>query len=213
MSAYYFENLPRNLQNSFWAVRSTSDNLYNLLQVLEIILSCNDSRVNQSSDFDLAIFTGSYNRVLVRKPDGYFTMNFPFKIEDQGENLLISYDIFHMVIDLRIISMLRNAIQTCKIRGYTHEEIILSLHYNFSVPVKEAIEVCDTFISLISEDHGYFRFDDDPVNQNGNIHPRFHFDFFFKNTSSVKLGTDLMISHEFFYPLFDISKEKYYVRR
>lgn len=213
MSVYLFKTLPRNLQNSFCAVRSTADNLFNLLKVAEIILTCNDFRVEENNDFDVAVYTGGYNRVLVRKSDGFFTMNFPFKIEDQGDSLSLMYDNFQMVIDLRTVSMMRNAIQTCNLTGYSHEEIILSLNSNFDAPIREAIDVCDAFTSLISEDHGYFRFDDDPTNENGAIHPRFHFDFFFRNTASVKLGADMMISHDFFYPLFDIKQEKHYIGR
>lgn len=213
MSAYFYANLPQRLQKAFCAVRSTSDNLFNLLNVAEIILSCNSCRVEQGNKFDLAIFTGSFNRVLMRKPDGYFTMNFPFKIEDQGDNISLIYDVFRMDINVRVISMMRNAIQTCKLKGYSHEEIILSLYDDFNASSREAIDVCDAFTSLISEDHGYFRFDDDPNNEDGDIHPRYHFDFFFRNTSSVKLGADKMITHDFFYPLFDMSQEKHYIGR
>ncbi|KOO58068.1 hypothetical protein WH43_09640, partial [Rheinheimera sp. KL1] len=68
------------------------------------------------------------------------------------------------------------------------------------------------FFHLISEDHGYFRFDDDAANENGKVHPRFHLDFFLKNSSTLKIGLDRGISLETVISMFDPTRPKWFLR-
>jgi hypothetical protein len=89
----------------------------------------------------------------------------------------------------------------------------LDLVANFHLEVTEASNYLDAFLHLISEDHGYFRFDDDLGHANGHIHPRYHFDFFCKNSTSVKIGKDKYADIDCFYSLFDSTQAKHYLRK
>lgn len=212
MTAYFFRGIDKDRLKKLCAVRDSFDNLSNVLSLVELVNTCAHCAIKSyKKDFDFVIFSGEYSRALVRKSDGFFTMSMPFQIVDDGR-LYFTYDEFELEVDGRLISVLRNAITTAKAGGNSHEEVICSLVDSFGVEVHEATNYYDAFAALAMGDHGYFRFDDDPKNQNGAIHPRFHFDFFFKDSTSVKIGTDGHIDIECFYALFDGGRQKHYLR-
>ncbi len=212
MTAYFFKGVDKGRLRKFCAVRDSLDNLKNVLNLVELINTCAHCKIkNYDKGFDFVIFSGEYSRALIRKTDGFFTMAIPFQIADDGR-LYFNYDEFGIEVDGRLISILRNAISTSKLGKNSHEEIIISLVDSFGLEVHEATYFYDTFAKLTMEDHGYFRFDDDPKNQNGKIHPRYHFDFFLKDSSSVKIGSEKLIDIESFYALFDGTREKHYLR-
>ncbi|MCQ3024743.1 hypothetical protein NLO74_01770 [Pseudomonas tremae] len=213
MTAFFFKGVPDFRMNDFCAVRDNLDNLENILQLAEMVNTCGHCKISDyEDDFDFVIFSGDYCRALIRKSDGYFSMTIPFQIVDDGSRVYFNYDLIAEEVSGIFISILRNAILTCQGGVHSHEEIICSLVDSFGLSVTEAIPYYDAFATLLMDDHGYFRFDDDPKNENGNIHPRYHFDFFFKNTSSIKIGLDAPVNIECFYSLFDGTVPKHYLR-
>ncbi|ELY4302244.1 hypothetical protein SMZ33_002865 [Cronobacter turicensis] len=212
MSSYYFSNIPRFHLEKLCAVRDVYDNLLNTLQVAEMVNCCAHCRSEECSDFDFAIFTGSFARVLIKKEKGFFTMSLPFQIIDLGDNIVFNYDDYNLPVQAKFISIMRNSVEACRDYGYSHEDIISSLCENFDFDLREAVNYCDIFTALITEDHGYFRFDDDLKGERGKVHPRYHFDFFYKNSTSVKIGIDKSIDASYFLGLFDKNLEKPYLR-
>lgn len=210
MTPYYYSQVPQYLLRQFVAVRSSCDNLSNILSLTEIINHCSyDQVVRKPTDFDVAIFAGEICRALIKKSDGFFSMSLPFHIIDEGDRLCFNIDKVKERADGRMISLFRNAIATINERGYiSPDELILSWSEAFNVDLPTAMDYCEALISILTEDHGYFRFDDDPKNENGRVHPRFHFDFFYKNTSSLKLGSHGPVNIDFFHSIFDGGREK-----
>lgn len=212
MSSYYFSGIPSFHIEKLRAVRDAYDNLLNILQIAEMVNCCAHCRSEESADFDFAIFTGSFARVLIKKENGFFTMTLPFQIIDYGENILFNYDNHNLPVHAQFISIMRNSIEVCREYGYSHEDIISSLCDNFNIDMRESVNYCDVFTSLLTEDHGYFRFDDDLENERGRIHPRYHFDFFYKNSTSIKIGLNECIDASYFFDMFDKDREKPYLR-
>lgn len=213
MTAFFFKGIPDYRMSGFCAVRDALDNLENILQLAELVNTCAHCKLSEfQEDFDFAIFSGDYCRALIKKSDGYFSMTIPFQIIDDGFRVYFNLDLMEEEVSGSFISIIRNAILTSKSGIHSHEEIICSIVDSFGLSVNEAIPYYDAFATLLTDDHGYFRFDDDPKNQNGNIHPRYHFDFFFKNSSSIKIGTDTAVNMSCFYSLFDGTLPKHYLR-
>lgn len=213
MSAFFYKGVPAHRLEGFCAVRSAVDNLSNILQLAELINTCGHCRIDDYQvDFDFVIFSGDFCRALIRKTDGFFSMAIPFQVIDEGEVVYFNFDAIGEPVSGRLISILRNAILTTDGRIISHEEIVCSICDSFGLDVSEATHYYDAFASLIADDHGYFRFDDDPKNEDGKVHPRYHFDFFYKNSSSIKVGIDRHADIECFYSLFDGDREKHYLR-
>lgn len=214
MITYYLRSIPSYSMNGFVPVRSSIDNLYNIINVIDIIKTFEDKISKDSlDDFDLAIFTGPCNRALVRNGDGYFTMTIPFQIIDNGKNIDFNYDLAETKVDWLFLYIIRKAIEVSKDNGIDSDDISLAINDSFDLDFTETKYYSNIFFNLLSEDHGYFRFDDDPVNENGEVHPRYHFDFFFRNTSSVKIGVSESVSIEYFLSLFDKSKPKMFLTK
>ena len=148
----------------------------------------------------------------MRRDSGYFSLAIPFQLIANANGISFNYDAIREPISGRIVSILKNALLTSKDQFFSHEDIILSLVENFGLEVYEATSYCDAFMNLLSEDHGYFRFDHDPQRENGHIHPLYHFDFFLKNSSTVKIGAEQDVNLEFLLALIDNGIPKHYIK-
>src|SRR5690606_22427159 len=143
----------------------------------EIVNTCSHCICEgEDANYDVAVFSGSYRRALVRRGTGYFSMAIPFQIVNDGGAISFNMDLISEPVSGRLISYLRNAILTWRDHP-TPDDVSLSLCESFGIVSYEAVGYCNAFLNLLSEDHGYFRFDDDPDNQNAHVHPRYHFDF------------------------------------
>lgn len=214
MMAFFYKDIPNYYLKKFIAVRDSFDNLENILNLAEIINNCSHTRLKGfDKDSEIVLFTGDYLRVLIKKQDGYFSMALPFQVVDYGLQIAFNLELFEKGIDSEFIAIMRNAINSTKKSKISHEDILLDLAVNFNLDMSEATSYLDAFFHLVSEDHGYFRFDDDPDNEDGNLHPRYHFDFFCKNTTSVKIGKDTYADIDSFYSLFDSTQPKWYLRK
>ncbi|ECP8393941.1 hypothetical protein FU282_20045, partial [Salmonella enterica subsp. enterica] len=87
MSLYFFNNVPAEYLDKFCAVRDAFSNLENLLVTAEILNTCHESWNKETKDFDLLISTGTHKRILVKKTDGFFTMNLPFQVIEYESNI------------------------------------------------------------------------------------------------------------------------------
>lgn len=214
MTTYFYKNIPNHNLNSFLPVRDVFDNLFNIVSLVEIVKMYQKClSLEYVEDFDFAVFSGNFNRALVRKNDGFFTMSIPFQVIDRGEGLSFNFDPIGGEVGGLFLSIVRNAITASKNSNISCDDIVLSISETFGLNVSDSIMYCDAFFSLIADDHGYFRFDDDPENVNDDLHPRFHFDFFYKNTSSIKIGLENQVDIDCFYSLFDKMKPKMYLRK
>lgn len=212
MNSFFYKGVPDYQIGKFRAVRNSADNLENLINIAEIVNTCQHLLLpKHDEDIDIAIFSGNYNRALVKKADGYFSMGIPFQIINHGLDISFNIDAISEPVSGRLISILRNATLTWRCSP-TPEDVALSLCESFGLDAGDAIKYCNALLLLLSEDHGYFRFDDDALNQNGDIHPRYHYDFFFSNSTSIKVGSDALGDIDCFYALCDSATPKRYLR-
>lgn len=211
MNKYFYKEIPHYRIDSFCSVRTSLDNLTNILNVAEIINTAPHCSTEEDNDFDIAIFTGNNRRIFVKKDNSFFSMAIPFQIIVEEVGISFNSDQTEEKVSGQFISIMRNCIKTVQNQSISHEDVILSLVENFDINITDAMKYYDAFVHLISDDHGYFRFDDDPENQNGDIHPRYHFDIFFKNSTSLKIGYDRIAKLECFFSLIDNSLPKKYL--
>lgn len=212
MSVFFYKGIPSHFLEKLRPVRDQLDNLWNILVIVEAINFSQYCRVDGHFDgFDVAVFTKETHRFLVAKNDGYFSMANPFQVIIIEEDIYFNCDVMEEHVDGFFISVMRNAIQTVKDTYHSYEDIVLSISDNFGLDFAQATKYYDAFTSLVSDDHGYFRFDDDMNNENGNIHPRYHFDIFYKNSTSIKIGYDKFAEFDCFLSLTDKNKDKKYL--
>lgn len=213
MTAFYFNSIPSYYLDKFVPVRNIFDNFYNTLVIAEIVNRHHYVYpLPHNPQYDFIVYSGDYQRVFIKKIDGFSSMTIPFQIVDNGGEIYFNCDSIQHPVDSYLISIFRNAIRTCQESNFSIETIIISLMENFSLSDIEATKFLDAFISSINEDHGYFRYDDDEENEDGDIHPRYHLDIFIKNTSTIKIGTSIIHGLDCFSSLCDKTVAKKYLR-
>jgi len=212
MNTYYFINIPTYFIDKLCAVRTPLDNLWNILTIIEAINSHPESRTDTPQNgFDIAVFTKGLHRFVVNKDNGYFSMANPFQVNFGNDTISFNCDQISEPVSGKFIAIMKNAIQTVREYGHSYDDIVLSFDQAFGFEWKVISKYIDAFFSILSEDHGYFRFDDDIDNVNGDIHPRYHFDVFFKNTCSLKVGYDRTAELQCFLSLADKTQPKKYL--
>lgn len=154
MSIYLFTNIPDYHLAGFVPVRDSYDNLLNVLTFVETVSRCGHCRTENELEAEFAIFTGSVTRILIKKEFGFYTMCLPFQIIDYGGNISFNYDEFNMPITSLFISIMRSCVEACRNYGYSHEDILESVMVNYNVELRDSVNYCDMFTSLITEDLG-----------------------------------------------------------
>ena len=56
----------------------------------------------------------------------------------------------------------------------------------------------EIFLDLLVFEPAYIRFDEDAKRQDGDIHPLYHFDIFYSNAPSLKIGSKAKIDFDEF---------------
>lgn len=214
MNAYIYNKIPEFIIDGFRASRNIFDHLHNVIQVCECINYYSELQTKDlRNGFDIIIFNSYFPRVLLKKENGFSCIQLPFQIIDDGDTISLVLGDFGELVDGLFLSVMKSALNTAVENNISTDEISLTLADSFGLDVSTACRYCDIFFHLVAQDHGYFRFDDDEINQNGDIHPRYHLDFFFNNSSSFKIGLDYPVEIESIISMLDPSKPKWYLRR
>lgn len=66
---------------------------------------------------------------------------------------------------------------------------------------------------LLQYDEGYLRYENDIKNENGRKHPRYHFDIFFEEKSSFKIGLENAIPYSDFELFLDNDLDRWFVNK
>ncbi len=65
---------------------------------------------------------------------------------------------------------------------------------------------------ILQFEPAYIRYDNDPKNEKGKLHPLHHFDVNYSNYSTYKLGLDKAITNDFLENMLDVATECSYIR-
>lgn len=136
----------------------------------------------------------------------HFSLQYPFNIKCDEENYRITlqsssneFEIYS--VHIQILQMLLDegvldnqkakygvSMEThCKIEDIVRNDLDL---LNADNVINEVLEI---FLDLLVFEPAYIRFDEDAQHQNGHIHPLYHFDVFYSNAPSFKIGSEVKI--------------------
>ena len=141
----------------------------------------------------------------------HFSLQYPFNIKCDKENYRISlqstsneFEIYS--VHIQILQMLLDEgvldYQKAKygISMETHLKIEDIVKTDLDMITSDNLinEVLDIFLDLLVFEPAYIRFDEDAKRQDGDIHPLYHFDIFYSNAPSLKIGSKAKIDFEEF---------------
>ncbi|WP_419671521.1 hypothetical protein [Aliarcobacter butzleri] len=136
----------------------------------------------------------------------YFSISFPFNVsENDGIKFSSKYiPNIDNEITSEIISLLR-----------CNEENSINCIYEFIEPILEFTSKTDYIGTLINElifnEDGYLRYDYDEVHQSAKLHPLYHYDIFYSNHSTFKIGLNNNIEFEKIIDLVNINTDCHFI--
>lgn len=156
-----------------------------------------------------------FSQKLPSAENKHFSFQFPFKIEQNANNYTLKtfsqatdiqsahIQVILSLLDKGILSESRGVygiqLEFCELVENTLEELFLS---------KKLVEdLDDILLELFLFEPSYIRFDEDKKNANGKIHPLFHFDIFYSQQTTLKLGLSKLYDLDYFVK-FLCEKEK-----
>lgn len=203
-------------QRFFKPVRETKDVLSLILDTLSFL---SYGSLCEKETGNLFVKIDKMSRVFYQLEDKYFSIAFPFYIEENegAEGSYCIYDIMDdFQIDNKLISIMKGIAENIDITNCSMEELfdcIWTDNYDEDITEKE-IECCFNIIMrILASEIGYIRFDYDPVHENGNMHPLNHLDVNYSGRCTYKLGLKNRICMEEFIDILDVGTKCDYVVR
>lgn len=146
------------------------------------------------------------SRIFFESPEKLVSLYFPF-------SCIVNSDSFYFTrnghkIDLKAVSDITSLLCTDGV-------LAKASFFDFADLLMDMCDVTPNiwllFRELILSEDGYVRFDHDPINQKKDIHPLNHFDIFYSNGSTFKLGCKGRVSLDRFTDILDITTTCHYV--
>ena len=140
------------------------------------------------------------SRVIYQTKNKIFSINFPFSIKENGKLKYENLDTtLKIQFDNKIISSLIELLNEI-------DQIEQTLNYNDDNKIWKLLK------KLLFLECGYLRFDYDEEYQNGDYHPINHYDIYYSNSNTFKLGLNETIDVEKFIDLLDITTPCHFIK-
>lgn len=209
MKKEFYFNLDQAQCNwAFQAIRSKADVIEILMKALKTI----SVYVEPSPDAvvgTMKLHISKMSRVFFFKDNKYYSMAFPFTIEDKnGQLSFSSADIED--IDNYITSKVLSVINDNNSNNgslWAFFEPLLEIEDQNMAP-----GFWPFFKMLLTYEDGYIRYDVDHIRIDGDKHPLHHFDIFYSNNPTFKIGLRAGISNELMIDLLDRNTDCHFFR-
>jgi hypothetical protein len=155
-------------------------------------------------------------RIIFQEEDKIFSICFPFEIKKEVNN----YTIFDRNLgeisnqELSLLNQIFNNDKICNISDALESYGNLEFLYNeddYPNMLWTLNEVWELVIKLITYEYGYVRFDHDPTNAKGKIHPLFHLDMSYCNHATYKFGLNKNLSLDQFTDIFNPETDQLFI--
>lgn len=164
---------------------------------------------------NLIVKVDKMSRVFYCLDDKFFSIKFPFFIEEREEGGYTVIDnASEYEISNRLISLMRNIMTKFDSRVRTLEELLEQLYYD---PADEGysendINICwGILMKMLMMEVGYIRYDYDELHENGDFHPLKHLDINYSSNCTYKLGLKSELKQAEFVDLLDTQTKCRYV--
>jgi len=176
-----------------------------LMRVIKIMLTYQEPTEAQvAGHFNLTV--NSMSRLIFVSKEKIYSINFPFRVTGNIGSLKF-YSNHHQDI---------NSKATSNILALIDDGIFIEQHVlDFAMPLADRFDIDNDLWALLRElllwEDGYIRYDDDPDNEDGDVHPRYHLDVFYSSAATFKLGLRQAIEHVTFADILDVNTNCQYL--
>ena len=190
----------------FAPIRSRQDALIILLKVVKILL-LNQPPAEEQTAGQIVLAVSKMSRIFFVSEAKVYSLAFPFFVTEK-DGVFSFKTHSHSSIDHRVSSDLLSLLEGPKI--FSSNEV-----FEFAEPIDDIaqfdVQIWGLFRDLLVSEEGYIRYDYDEEHQNAHYHPINHFDVFFSNNSTFKIGLHSRTDIDAFIDLLDSNTECHYV--
>ena len=198
-----------------WQVESIFSPIRNKEQVIDLLMTSlkimliDEELGTKHVIGEVRLVVSKMSRLFFFSEDKYFSINFPFTVNEENEQLKFSSK-EGIEVDNIIISEIISVIQPSN----SH---ISTCVYEFTDPIMKISEIKDGFwplvLSLLMFEDGYIRYDYDIRNASpcGKLHPVNHYDIFYSSGATFKIGLENRIRAENIVDFLSIESECHFI--
>jgi hypothetical protein len=190
----------------FAPIRSRQDALIILLKVVKILL-LNQPPLEEQTAGQIVLAVSKMSRIFFVSEAKVYSLAFPFFVTEK-DGIFSFKTHSHSSIDHRVSSDLLSLLEAPK--TFSSNEV-LEFAESIDDIAQFDLQIWALFRDLLMSEEGYIRYDYDEEHQNGHHHPINHFDVFFSNNSTFKLGLHSRTDINAFIDLLDSNTECHYV--
>ncbi|MBK4772102.1 MAG: hypothetical protein FT726_20990 [Pantoea sp. Morm] len=205
---FYFNLDQAQCDWAFKAIRSKVDVVEILMRVLKTISIYVEPSPEEVVG-KIKLHIGKMSRLFFFKDDKYYSMSFPFFVENrEGQFFFSSIDIDD--IDSYITSKVISIINDPKFQNassWAFIEPFLEMDEQNTVP-----GFWSFFKMLLTYEDGYIRYDVDAVREDGDKHPLYHFDVFYSSSPTFKIGLRKHFTNDLMIDFLDISTDCHFLK-
>lgn len=196
-------------------IRKKRDSIVLLINLCDYLL--NFSKISDSEKIISNMYIKNNNgyRLFYEESDKTYTLCSPFRFYVTDDNIEITNSLLGTIGNPEI-SLLKRIFITEKL--YSLNDAVDSyclietiIHEDFNSISITPQEMWSFLISFISYESGYLRYDYDPKNSKGKIHPLYHLDIFYTNYSTFKFGIKKAMPIKDFINMFDSETDQLYL--
>lgn len=187
-------------------IRKKQDVILLLLETVKII----SDNVGKTADGQskVILYKDKMSRVFYETKDKFFSISFPFSIEQKGGNFKIYDKVTELEIDSRRLSMLIRIFSSESHMALSLERVVDDiLESAEDYEYQNIDEVWYLVFLLWNMEDGYIRYDYDPLYEKGRIHPLNHLDINYSSEATYKIGIHRKISIKEFINILDIKAD------
>lgn len=197
--------LPYQANDFLSPIRDKADYARLLVRVARQLL-LNDETEGYGSVAKLKLIIDKMSRVFLFQEGKYFSVSFPFTVLTDTDNNVINITTASGIkIDYMSISAIISILEN---EYFKLLPSLVSLSFE-----PNSIEYSGIFIleEIFQLEPSYIRYDHDPSNVNGKLHPIYHLDINYSQSGTYKLGLKNAITTSYFENLQDIKTQCSYV--
>lgn len=206
MKKFTFAIAPWNLDLVFKPIRTRADVIVLLMKIIKIMdVGPRLSKSPQSEYFELIV--DRMSRLFFFSEGKHFSISFPFNAIDINEALVFRTS-SGITIDSQMTSDILGIMSTEEV--FTTNDVL-----DFADPISDYLRHnaggWPVLRELLMHEDGYIRYDHDPENEDGHLHPLHHFDVFYGSNQTFKIGVDRKVCEAELIDALNIGTNCYYL--
>lgn len=207
---HIYENF---IENFFFRIDSKKHIIQLFMETIRYILSYENKKCNYAGK--IILHKNKMSRIFFFTEGKYFSVYFPFSIDFNDKELKIYYK--SIEINYYIVTKILEIIKSEK---FISEDIYTFMEAFEDTSIDSDICFFTILRDLILLEDGYIRYDVDKktyeeyrAKDMPNVHPEHHYDLFYSNQATFKLGLKKHINEQHFIDLLDITTDCNFVAK